>query len=416
MHLLFTDPSTSPRTELGRIIFGVLYASERRRLVRGAGSTGSADLLRQAAAGAVAQPVDSRRSTGPLDRICSKRFDPGALGRSLTPKRRNLAYMTLWVALFVTMQAQTGAEATLARADSLKDQGRMEEALTRYREFVQGNPDDFEGQRRLGGGAARGRPRRRRGALAAAAPSNCSRAAPPRTTALATACCSWVSSTRRRTISSRRSPSTPTTRRRSTALAWRCGPADSTTKRSARFATASAGGRRAPRRTTTSARCSSEAAISTPRSRRTHGPPTIDPSYADANFALGLIHAKRGEQAQAIERFGRVLRSKPDSTPARTQLAWLLATSPDATPEDHRTALALAEPLVGGASDPDAGALDVLAAALAANGQFDRAAATAERMLAALGRDGADPRTLAAARDRLALYRSGKAYVSAARP
>lgn len=25
MHLLFTDPSTSPRTELGRIIFGALY-------------------------------------------------------------------------------------------------------------------------------------------------------------------------------------------------------------------------------------------------------------------------------------------------------------------------------------------------------------------------------------------------------
>ena len=25
MHLLFTDPSTSPRTELGRVIFGVLY-------------------------------------------------------------------------------------------------------------------------------------------------------------------------------------------------------------------------------------------------------------------------------------------------------------------------------------------------------------------------------------------------------
>jgi len=25
MHLLFTDPSTSPRTELGRVIFGALY-------------------------------------------------------------------------------------------------------------------------------------------------------------------------------------------------------------------------------------------------------------------------------------------------------------------------------------------------------------------------------------------------------
>ena len=31
MHLLFTDPSTSPRTELGRIIFGVMYGLEHRR-------------------------------------------------------------------------------------------------------------------------------------------------------------------------------------------------------------------------------------------------------------------------------------------------------------------------------------------------------------------------------------------------
>ena len=26
MHLLFNDPSTSPRTELGRVVFGVMYA------------------------------------------------------------------------------------------------------------------------------------------------------------------------------------------------------------------------------------------------------------------------------------------------------------------------------------------------------------------------------------------------------
>jgi tetratricopeptide (TPR) repeat protein len=139
----------------------------------------------------------------------------------------------------------------------------------------------------------------------------------------------------------------------------------------------------------------------------------IDPSYADANLALGLIHAKRGEQAQAIDRFRRVLGRSPIDTgqdPAR------LALRPaGAGREDHRTALVLAEPLVGGASEPDAGALDALAAALAANGQFDRAATTAERMLVALGRD-ADPGMLAAARERLALYRSGKAYVSGARP
>jgi len=63
------------------------------------------------------------------------------------------------------------------------------------------------------------------------------------------------------------------------------------------------------------------------------------------------------------------------------------------------------------APDRDPGALDVLAAAQAANGQYDRAAATAEQMITALGPT-ADPRLIAAARDRLALYRSGKAYVT----
>jgi Flp pilus assembly protein TadD len=96
--------------------------------------------------------------------------------------------------------------------------------------------------------------------------------------------------------------------------------------------------------------------------------------------------------------------------PAQTQRAWLLATSPDLSVTDRQTALTMAEQLVTSGSDQDASALDVQAAALAANGQFDRAVKTAERMLVVLGSEG-DPRATAAARDRLALYRSGKAYV-----
>ena len=141
---------------------------------------------------------------------------------------------------------------------------------------------------------------------------------------------------------------------------------------------------------------------------------TIDPSYADANLALGMIHAQRGEQAAAIDRFRRVLRVKPDSIPAETQLAWLLATSPGASSDDHRTALATAERLAAKTSGQDASVLDVLAAAFAANGQFDRAAETVERTLVLLGTAG-DPSALSAARERLALYRSGKAYVVYAR-
>src|SRR2546423_4555425 len=40
MHLLFTDPSTSPRTELGRIIYGALYGLSTVVLYEALGSAG----------------------------------------------------------------------------------------------------------------------------------------------------------------------------------------------------------------------------------------------------------------------------------------------------------------------------------------------------------------------------------------
>ncbi len=40
MHLLFTDPSTSPRTELGRMIFGALYGLSTVALYQLLGTTG----------------------------------------------------------------------------------------------------------------------------------------------------------------------------------------------------------------------------------------------------------------------------------------------------------------------------------------------------------------------------------------
>ena len=57
MHLLFTDPSTAPRTELGRMIFGVLYGISTVALYALLGMAGLPDLLRQAPAGPAAQPV-----------------------------------------------------------------------------------------------------------------------------------------------------------------------------------------------------------------------------------------------------------------------------------------------------------------------------------------------------------------------
>jgi tetratricopeptide (TPR) repeat protein len=135
----------------------------------------------------------------------------------------------------------------------------------------------------------------------------------------------------------------------------------------------------------------------------------LDPSYVDANFSLGLLYETRGDQAHAAERFRRVLQIDPASTRAQTQLAWLLATSSDEAIWNPNMAVTLAEQAVANTSGRDAMALDVLAAALASTGEFDRAVKTQERTLAALGSE-ADPGTVAAARSRLALYRERKMY------
>jgi hypothetical protein len=107
MHLLFTDPSTSPRTELGRIIFGTLYGLSTVLLYELLGRAGLPtfyDKLLQV-------PILNLSIKG-IDRIARSRllhvFDPSALGRSLTPIRRNLAYISIWAVVFVSISAANG--------------------------------------------------------------------------------------------------------------------------------------------------------------------------------------------------------------------------------------------------------------------------------------------------------------------
>ena len=107
MHLLFTDPSTSPRTELGRIIFGALYGLSTVALYQVLGMFGMPtfyDKLLQV-------PVLNLSIKGIDAAVQSKflrRLDPGALGRSLIPRQRNLVYMTVWAAVFIALSATQG--------------------------------------------------------------------------------------------------------------------------------------------------------------------------------------------------------------------------------------------------------------------------------------------------------------------
>ena len=107
MHLLFTDPSTSPRTELGCIVFGVFYGLSTVVLyvvLRRAGAPTFYDKLLQVPLLNLSVIVIDRAARSAVLR----RFDPAALGRSLALRRRHLAYMGVWAVVFVGSAAVGG--------------------------------------------------------------------------------------------------------------------------------------------------------------------------------------------------------------------------------------------------------------------------------------------------------------------
>jgi hypothetical protein len=107
MHLLFPDPSTSPRTELGRIIFGALYGLSTVLLYQLLADMGAPSfydkLLQVPILNLMIKVIDRVASSDAL-----RRFDPAALGRSLVPRQRNLVYMGIWVIVFGVMSAFQG--------------------------------------------------------------------------------------------------------------------------------------------------------------------------------------------------------------------------------------------------------------------------------------------------------------------
>ena len=101
----------------------------------------------------------------------------------------------------------------------------------------------------------------------------------------------------------------------------------------------------------------------------------LDPSNAEAHYNVGSVLRSRGDLSEAVGQFRQALQLKPDWIPAVASLAWLLATAPDAALRDANQAIRFAEQAADLTGRQDASALDVLAAAYAAAGQFDRAVA-----------------------------------------
>ena len=107
MHLLFTDPSTSPRTELGRVIFGALYGLSTMLLYVMLGRAGLPtfyDKLLQV-------PLLNLSIKG-IDRVAQsewlRNLNPARLGASLVGRPRHLTYIAVWVVAFSAIGLANG--------------------------------------------------------------------------------------------------------------------------------------------------------------------------------------------------------------------------------------------------------------------------------------------------------------------
>jgi hypothetical protein len=107
MHLLFNDPSTSPRTELGRIIFGALYGLGTVLFYWLLGSWGMPTFYDKL----LPVPLLNLSIQG-IDWLVRSKwlhaFDPAGWARRLAGPARNLAYISVWTVIFAGMSAAQG--------------------------------------------------------------------------------------------------------------------------------------------------------------------------------------------------------------------------------------------------------------------------------------------------------------------
>lgn len=130
-----------------------------------------------------------------------------------------------------------------------------------------------------------------------------------------------------------------------------------------------------------------------------------DPRLTRAHVYAARLWLARGDLVAGVAALRAANALEPENRAVALDLAWFLATMPAASPEDRATALRLARSAADQSADPRP--LDVLAAALAANGLFDEAATTIARAVDLADRGG---RTELAEtlRQRLELYRAGR--------
>jgi tetratricopeptide (TPR) repeat protein len=134
----------------------------------------------------------------------------------------------------------------------------------------------------------------------------------------------------------------------------------------------------------------------------------LEPGLSEAHLNLGNYLRLLGSLGEAVAEFRAAVRTQPASVSALAGLASLLATAPDASIRKPEEAVKLAENAAELTSRREANALDVLAAAYAASGDFDRALSVSQEAL------GLNPPAPVAAGIRLRqdLYRRQQPYIS----
>jgi tetratricopeptide (TPR) repeat protein len=107
----------------------------------------------------------------------------------------------------------------------------------------------------------------------------------------------------------------------------------------------------------------------------------LDPKNADALDNLGRLEQRLGDPRSAREHYEQAVLARPDWPLAMVDLAWILAASPEAGATNPKRAADLAQRAVNLTGRRDVVALDALAGALAATGDFDRAIAVIDEAL-----------------------------------
>ena len=135
----------------------------------------------------------------------------------------------------------------------------------------------------------------------------------------------------------------------------------------------------------------------------------IEPEHASALIVRALLQIQNTDfRAARTDLEAALVQPGVEPSAPRRHLAWLLATAPDDSLLDAARALKLAHEVIETYGDKSPPALDALAAAAAANGDFATAMTNAELALQAT--DARTPLDLTVRRERLELYLNRQPY------